>query len=166
MSDKKTITILFSKYTDNMSKLIGFFCGNKYTHVSIALDNDYNYFYSFNRKGFRREYPRKHIYRVDSIAYEIEVTLEEFEKIQMKIEELNSLGSSAQYSTLGLLFCFLRISKKFKNKYFCSQFVAETLEENIEWFNLDKKASLYFPCKLNSFIEKNKFFTKVNFNPL
>lgn len=149
----KTITILFSKYKDLNSKLIYLFGGRSYTHVSIALDEENEYFYSFNKKGFRKEYPKKHKTLVSNTLYKIEVTEEEFNLIKKKIEEFESKKDILKYSLIGVIFCLLRIKRKSRNKYFCSQFVAETLT-NIKGFKLEKDASLYTPKKLSKLIKE------------
>lgn len=151
--ETKTINILFSRYKDFNSKIIYLIGGRSYTHVSIALDEDNEYFYSFNKKGFRKEYPKKHKKLISNTLYKIEVTQEEFDKIKSKIEEFEIKKDVLKYSLLGVLFCFLRIKRKSKNKYFCSQFVAETLT-NIKEFKLEKDASLYFPHKLAKTIKE------------
>ena len=58
--EKKVITILFSRYHTFMANFLHIVSGRGYTHASIALDEDDEYFYSFNSKGFRKEYPKKH----------------------------------------------------------------------------------------------------------
>ena len=60
MPKTKTISILFSTYTDVASKVVYLLSNRGYTHVSIALDSNFEYFYAFNTKGFRKEYPKKH----------------------------------------------------------------------------------------------------------
>ena len=53
----RTISVLFTTYTDFISRLVGLFSGFGCTHVSISLDENDEYFYAFNTKGFRKEYP-------------------------------------------------------------------------------------------------------------
>ena len=164
MNEKRTITILFSRYTDITSKFIYLISGRGYTHVSISLDENNEYFYSFNKKGFRKEYPKKHLRLVKSVSYKIQVSEEEYNNIKTKIEEFNSMKDSLKYSLFGVLFCFLHIKFKFKNKYFCSQFVAEILEE-IEDFHLGKDHSLYFPNDLYLLVQNFLPIKEINYNP-
>ena len=46
--EKKVITILFSRYHTFMANFLHIVSGRGYTHASIALDEDDEYFYSFN----------------------------------------------------------------------------------------------------------------------
>lgn len=162
--NKRIITILFSQYKDLTSNFIYFLGGKGYTHVSIALDESNEYFYSFNKKGFRKEYPKKHLKRVKSVSYKVQVTEEEFIKIKNKIEEFNNAKDYLQYSLLGVIFCFLHIKYKFKDKYFCSQFVAEVLEE-IEEFHLKKDYCLYFPNELQKLVQNFLPIKEIVYNP-
>ncbi|MDD3367674.1 MAG: hypothetical protein PHP50_02130 [Lachnospiraceae bacterium] len=65
-----------------------------------------------------------------------------------------SLGNAEalSYSRIGVVFCLLRIPFKIRNRYFCSQFVAETLQQT-ESVKLSKKASLYLPNELPKVLE-------------
>ena len=51
------------------------------------------------------------------------------------------------YSQIGVVLCLLHIPHKFKNQYFCSQFVAEILA-HAGAVELKKKESLYLPSHL------------------
>lgn len=60
--DKKkyTIVVLFTCYKDMASDFIYYISGKGYTHASIALEENPEYYYSFNSKGFRKEYPQRY----------------------------------------------------------------------------------------------------------
>lgn len=47
----KEITILLTKHNDLVSTIIYWFCGFKYNHSSISLEDNPKQFYSFNKKG-------------------------------------------------------------------------------------------------------------------
>ena len=53
------ILVLATKYTDPFSKLICFLTGKKFSHISIGLKDDI--FYSFTKKGFTIEKPKKYV---------------------------------------------------------------------------------------------------------
>lgn len=161
----KTINILFSRYKGFSSNLIYFFFGRTFTHVSIALDNKIEYFYSFNKKGFRKEYPIKHKKLIKSELYTVEVTDEEYEIIKQKIEKFEQQKDTLKYSPLGVFLCFFNVRKKFKNKYFCSQFVAESLQE-IKSEKIQKDASLYSPNKLHKEVINNFKIKNIIHNPI
>ena len=47
----KEITILLTKHDDLVSNIIFPFCGFKYTHAAIGLEDNPEHFYSFNKSG-------------------------------------------------------------------------------------------------------------------
>jgi len=64
-------------------------------------------------------------------------------------EEIHQILAKKQYGYLrwGVVLCLLHIPHKFKNRYFCSQFVAEVLLQ-ASAVELKKKESLYLPGQL------------------
>lgn len=65
-------------------------------------------------------------------------------------EEINQFLEKKEqytYSSLGVVLCLLHIPHKFKDQYFCSQFVAEILAR-AGAIELKKKESLYLPGQL------------------
>lgn len=147
-NEKKIITVLFTRYYSTFANFIYWISGKGYTHASIALDEQNEYYYSFNYKGFRREYPKKHTRRSGkSIGIKLEVSQESFDRMKKKIEEMEGKRDKLHYSRFGVLLCLLHIPCKIQNRYFCSQFVAETLELS-EAVLLSKDAALYLPNQL------------------
>ncbi|NCB92091.1 MAG: hypothetical protein EOM40_05885 [Clostridia bacterium] len=164
--DSKIVTVLFTRYYDKVSNFVYYITGRGYTHASISLDEDC--FYSFNFKGFRIEHPEKHKEKVrmgKSIAYRLEVTEEEYEQIHQNIERMKENSAVLSYSSFGVFLCALRIPFKIKNHYFCSQFVAEILQQT-KSVQLRKKASLYFPNELCKVLEQQNCLREVLFNPI
>ena len=49
--EKKVITVLFSRYHTFMANFLHIVSGRGYTHASLSLDEEDEYFYSFNSKG-------------------------------------------------------------------------------------------------------------------
>ena len=141
--------------------------GRRYSHASIALDEKIEYFYSFNSKGFRREYPRKHEKRVskNSVAYKLEISEEEYRLMQDKLNEMESRSSKLHYSRLGVLFSLLHISFHRKNHYFCSEFVAEMLRLS-KAVKLEKKPSRYLPGHLVRELSRQSCLKAVIYNPI
>ena len=155
----ETVTVLFTRYHSTFANLIYLFSGRGFTHASIALDEEHQYFYSFNGKGFRREYPRKHK-RIssNSVSLRLELPQEGFNKIKEKIDELEKGGFG--YSMLGVIFCLLRIPHKRRRKYFCSQFVAEMLQLSGA-VKLKKHSSVYTPNRLLSELQSQNCLKKI-----
>ncbi len=164
--EKKVITVLFSRYHTFMANFLHIVSGRGYTHASLALDEADEYFYSFNSKGFRKEYPKKHKNRNKKcVGYRLEISKEAYEKLQSAIRKFEEKADTFSYSNLGLVMCFLRIPYKKQGYYFCSQFVAEMLQMVGE-IKLKKNASLYMPHQLLREIKKQLCIREVVYNPL
>lgn len=90
---KKVITLLFTRYYDIFSNIIYCMSGGKgYTHVSISLDNQCEYYYSFNIKGFRKEYHGKNKKRKkeNSIKVSMEISEEQYIKMNKMLTEFQT----------------------------------------------------------------------------
>lgn len=165
-NEKRVITVLFTRYYSAFANFIYFISGKGYTHASIALDEQDEYYYSFNFKGFRREYPKKHKRRSGkSMGIKLEVSGESFERIKKKIEEMEDMKENLHYSRIGVLLCLLHIPCKMQNQYFCSQFVAETLELADSVF-LRKNAALYLPNQLSQELCRQSCLKEIVCNPI
>jgi len=142
----KTINIVLTKYSDPLSTLIYFLTGFGYTHASIGFSADEERLYSFNFKGFCTETKERYRRRgvTKSVCYQLVVSDSVYTKLYDLIEQFLANRTQFFYTKLGTLLCLLRIPFKRKNHYFCSQFVAEMLEESGA-FRLKRRPSLYLP---------------------
>lgn len=148
MSEGKIVTVLFTRYHSTFSTLFYYISGRGYTHTSIALDEENEYYYSFSIKGFRKEYPKKHKRRSKQcVICKLEVSREDYERMEQRLNEMELNREQLHYSRLGVFLCFLHIPFHRNNHYFCSQFVAEMLSMS-EKITLQKETSLYFPNQL------------------
>lgn len=144
----KTISILFSTYTDFVSRLIGLMSGWDCTHVSISLDDKDEYFYAFNTKGFRKEYPRKHKKRTkENTCIKLEVSNQQYKTIKNTIRKFERKREKYTYNYWGVILSLFRLKHSSKNKYFCSEFMAELLEK-AKVLKLKKSKSKYLPYHL------------------
>lgn len=163
---KRTITVLLTRYYSTFSNFIYWITGRGYTHASLALDDGEEYFYSFNFKGFRREYPGRRIQKCGkSICYKLEVSEEAFEKIRKRIEEMEQNREKLHYARLGVLLCLLHIPFKMENGYFCSQFVMEMLQLSGS-IVLEKSPSLYLPNQLPEILGRCGCLKEIICNPV
>lgn len=166
LNEKKVITVLFTRYHSIFANFIYWISGKGYTHASIALDERNEYYYSFNLRGFRREYPRKHKRRSrKSMGIKLEVSRESYDKMKRKIEEMEERKDKLHYSRLGVFLCLLHIPYKLQNQYFCSQFVAETLEIS-DAISLKKNAALYLPNQLSLELCRQSCLKEIVCNPV
>ena len=71
-------------------------------------------------------------------VYEIDVSNKQYNDLMKIIKHMKKYKNSYGYDYLGIILRYMRIPVTFKNKYVCSYFVAELLEEaNI--YNFDKE---------------------------
>ena len=146
---KRTIVVLFTCYKDIVSDFIYYISGKSYTHASISIDESNAYYYSFNKKGFRREYPMRYRKKMrdKSKAIYLEISEESWQCIQNYLMQMESVPETYHYSRLGVLACLMNIKWRRNRYYFCSQFVSEVLNLTDE-IRLKKNPSLYLPCQL------------------
>ena len=153
----KTITVLLTKYSDWFSVFLCKICRNTYSHASISIDGHEELFYSFNYKGFVVEKPKKYAPKTrmaGSMCIRMQVPESVHKKLEEELERFVNNREQFTYSTLGVILCLLKIPHKFKNSYFCSQFVAEVLTK-AGAARLKKNESLYLPMHFVDRMECN-----------
>lgn len=144
----KKIYILMTQYPGLDAKILRLRTRFPYTHTSIGFEEDMDTFYTFVSKGFfvesitRYEKPDRPSF--PCALYEVKVSEKTYNKLKEEVTTYIENKGELKYSTLGLVMCFFKIPLKRKNRYFCSQFVAEVLQK-CEAIKLKKKSSLYFP---------------------
>ncbi|MGM9947392.1 hypothetical protein [Floccifex sp.] len=165
MKEKK-VTLLFTTYHNFISYLLLYLFGHNYSHVSMSLESDGEYFYSFNKKGFRKEYPKRHKKRRKNKSFSIQfkISKEEYDILKHKIEECEK-RKNLKYSSLGVLLCLFHIRHHFEDSYFCSRFVAEALQD-MGRFELKKDPSLYLPDQIIDEMIAHNCLENVTRNPL
>lgn len=128
------------------SKLVKLVTKYKYSHIGICLDKECNLIYSFGRKslnnflngGFVIE-PKtgeffKKFNQTTCRIYELEVDTNQYMGIKAKLDYMEQNEKAYKYDFWGTFLRLFNIPISFKNRYVCSQFVAELLEE----FNIHK----------------------------
>ncbi len=164
MNKEHTISVLFTRYYSTFSNFVYWISGRGYTHASIALDDENEYYYSFNFRGFCQEYPKKHRKKSSkSVCYRIVVSDESYIKMKQMIDELKENEQKLGYCRIGVFLCLVHIAHKFQNRYFCSQFVAEMLEL-VEGVTLNKKPTLYFPNQLCEELKEKTCVKEIAYN--
>ncbi|MCR5207748.1 MAG: hypothetical protein K6C14_04640 [Eubacterium sp.] len=149
------VTILLSRYNDPFSRFIKLMSRCDFTHASICVDEDEETFYSFNLKGFVEEHWKnkrsKHL-MPDRKYIRFYVSEEVHEKLRRDIEAFRERKSELSYSAVGTILSLFKIPSAFKNRYFCSRFIAEILHSSGA-YKIKRNASLYLPVHFyNEFI--------------
>lgn len=152
----KEIYILLLRSQSLFSRVIHIATKEEYTHVSIGMGNGCMQFYSFARRytnlplpaGFVQENLDSGLMAKSKSApcalYRITIPAGAYFSLRRKLKKMLPKQKRFQYSVLGTLFCFFGIEYKRENKYFCFQFVAETLNE-AGVIKLTKSPALYHP---------------------
>lgn len=130
------------------SRIVRLFTRYKYSHVAISLNKNCDYIYSFGRKnlysilngGFVMENKYGKFFKrfrdTKCRIYEISVSDEQYHNLVRIIKYMKKNSDSYGYDYLGIVLRYLRIPITFKNKYVCSYFVAQLLEDaNVCRFN-------------------------------
>ena len=148
MEERKTIVVLFTCYRDVLSSFLHLASNRGYAHTSISLEEDSDFYYGFNLKGFCKEYPAhyKKKLRDKSAALHLEVSEEGYQRIRKRILEVEEHAEDYRYTKLGIFLCFLHVPWRKEGRYFCSQFVSELLIAG--GVPLKKRPFLYLPNQL------------------
>lgn len=140
--ETKLIYILFSDTGTLFSKTIRLYTRMPLNHTSIAFDPDLRELYSFGRKqpdnpfngGFVKEFVRGSIIRNGQrtmcALYCCEVSLPVYERIRLRIQQMEQNCEQYRYNLLGLFGVLLNVSIEPEKSFFCSQFVAALFRDN------------------------------------
>lgn len=142
-----------------LSRLIHQVTQKPYTHAGICLDGHLTGFYTFGRRytysiwpaGLTEESLLKGVFQLQSQSpcaiYRLRIDHEQYLRLKRLIQTMYAHRNAYKYHFLGIVKCQLGIIHKRPYYYFCSQFVAEVLE-NAQITHLPKDPSLMQPCDL------------------
>jgi len=138
----RKIYIILTYSGTTPAKIIKLWTREPYSHASIAFEEDLSEMYSFARKGiwnpfnagFIREDIHKGIFgkkeNTKCIIYCLKVTDEQYYAVRKEIDDFKKKENILSYNYLGIWYAAINKSVQRKNKYFCSQFVAEVLKKS------------------------------------
>lgn len=151
----KNIYILFTQCKDWFARFLSVVRHHRYSHVSLSLNEECGVFYSFNVKGFCSETLEKHRKHgvTQSALYQLRVSDDVYDKITGEIKETLNHKSAMKYSFLGVALNLLHIPFHWKNRYFCSEYIAGLLKKSGA-VKLRKPPSLYLPEQLRMELDK------------
>lgn len=170
----KKIYIVLSFTGTWLSRAVRIYTGKKYSHVSIALDKDLDYMYSFGRinvnnpfrGGFVHEVQNegvfKKFYNTESIIYSVEVNEQQYKKIKKSIKRFNDSKDIYGFNMIGLIGAGLNIKISRQRKFYCAEFVKYIFETSgvdlglpevvrpYDFINV-KEANIIYKGKLNEY---------------
>jgi len=155
MDLSEKIYIIVVQTGTNISKMIKFFTGKPYNHVSVSGDIELSKMYSFCRTY--RYIPLPATFNEEIIGkgtlglysnipceiYEIPVSHEQKKHFERLIQNFYIFRNNYSYNILGLIAIYFNISWKRKSHFLCSQFVAHIFSEI--GISLQKEPCLYTP---------------------
>ena len=142
-----------------LSRLIHQITQKPYTHAGICLDDDLSQFYTFGRRylysvwpaGLTEESLLRGIFQIQYTSpcaiYRLTIDHASFLRLKDQILIMYAQKQLYKYHLLGIIKCQLGIAHKRPYYYFCSQFVAEMLQ-NAKIVHLPKDPSLMKPYDL------------------
>lgn len=157
----RAVGLILTNTGSKVSKLLGIFTRAKYNHVSIGLSSDMNEFYSFGRRvlyfpligGFIVESFDEGMYKLfrntECIIYKLEIDDYKFDNLRKKIDGYKENSKIYKYNLPGLFGVLIGVPIKMKNRYFCSQFVANLFHE-CDIYNFGKDPSLVTPDEFHT----------------
>lgn len=138
----KKIYIILTHTGTLLSQIIKYYTKDEFSHISIALDADLKYMYSFGRLNpynpfwgsFVHEYINKGTFKrfknTQAEVYSMFITDEQYEKAKKTISYFENNKQKYKFNILGL--ACVSINKKIikKNTFYCAEFVKHILKNS------------------------------------
>jgi hypothetical protein len=145
------------------ARLIRWVTKDKYSHISLALEEDKDIWYSMGRKGknkfwvvrFQLENVRERFLEwfpnTEVMILEKEISEDVYYKIKVILD--NYSEETTKYNYLGVLGVTMNKGIEHKNRYFCSELIANILKE-VELLDIDRPPVLTKPM---DFLEDDSY---------
>lgn len=136
----KKIYIVLTHTGTILSQIIKKYTKDEFSHVSISLDVELNEMYSFGRlnpynafwAGFVHEYidkgTFKRFYNTRTTIYSLEITEEQYKKMESNINEIQENKEKYTFNTLGLFAVGFHKKIKKECSFYCAEFVKYVME--------------------------------------
>ena len=133
MAEDRKIVICLSRDLTFFSHLTYFVDNGGFTHASLGLSEDAEFYYSFNFKGMKKEYrtslkkkPR------EMTRYIVSVSDEAYQKLTDRIDDMLAHKERYAYAKAAVMKRLLSLpnEEQHDDRYFCSQFVSEVLRDS------------------------------------
>lgn len=141
VTDTKNIYIVVSQSGSFPSRFLKLFTNAKYNHVSIALDKNCKEMYSYGRRyayypfwgGFVCESASTGLFKrfpkTEVVVLEMALDAQKHQKISKAIDDMKLNKKKLKYNYFGLILAFFKKEHRFKNKFYCSEFVKYILRD-------------------------------------
>lgn len=138
----KKIYIILTHTGTVLSRIIKKITKDEFSHISIALDKELNEMYSFGRlnpynpfwAGFVHEHINSGTFKrfklTETKVYSLEINEEEYNKIKKIIYDMKTRREKLKFNIIGLFAVAFNRRIKFKNSFYCAEFVKYALEES------------------------------------
>lgn len=140
--EKFYIYVVLTRTNTIISRLIGFFTKDEFTHASISLDRDLENMYSFGRKYefypfigvFKHENLNKGTYKycrvLPGAVIEFEVSKQQYKRAKALLRYFIANASQYKYNYMGLINNLLNREACDSSRFVCSEFVYYILKES------------------------------------
>ncbi len=138
----KQLYIVVSQTGTLLSRILKFITHKQYNHASLSLASDLSTMYSFGRLhpynpffgGFVTESPNhgtfKRFKNTDVIVLALPISEEQYGTVVNMLRSMKEQHKKYHYNYLGLCLAYFHIHMRYKNRFYCSEFVKEVLERN------------------------------------
>lgn len=138
----KKIYIVLTHTGTTLSKIIKYFTKDEFSHISISLDKPLTQMYSFGRLnpynpfwgGFVHEKIHEGTFKrfknTVTLIYSLEITDEEYKIVEHIIAIMNQYHCKYNFNIIGLFAVAIKRKVKFKNSFYCAEFVKYILDES------------------------------------
>lgn len=153
----RSVYLLLTRTNTRIARMIQRVTCATYAHISLSLDRELEWMYSFGRLkvnrpfwgGLVRERVDSGVFALSADApaalYELHVSNAAYQRINERLDEMLLERECYRYDFIGAFLCFLGIAHHSKRQYICSRFVGDVLEE-AEAAKLPKPPGLMLPC--------------------
>lgn len=138
----KSIYLVMTQTGSMLSRTIKLISGKNYNHISISLNENLNYMYSFGRK--RPYNPFIGAFVIEGIdigtflrfkdtacrVIKVEISDLQYEALCSNIYDMISNKDRYRYNLFGLFLAAFNIHVTFNDKFYCSEFIRYVLEKS------------------------------------
>ena len=135
----KTIYVFLTRSVTITSRFVYMITKDRYTHTSIAFDDQLSILYSSGRKNGVTPFPagpcyeglNKGIFKrspcIRCAVYALQVSDEVYERAKGEAQRILDNADDYKFNVWGMAACYMKKPYRPKNRFFCSQFVGEIL---------------------------------------